>query len=577
MNKSKLFNGFDYEGNRLNLPRNIFPLHPSHDTTSNLGEIKPILCFETMPGASYNLKKIACQTIMPSALKHPMLSELHQDVHVFYVPFRIIWDKYKQFEGNPEPSSWNESPQGTYSIPQLSFKNTPVQAGDIGNQLGLPVGFTGEVSQLPFRAFAKIYNYFYRDENVEYSQNTAYDVTSLSLRGSLFGTGTTFTQHVQLGAKKPFDTTSGSYSPDGNLNAIVYGGWCPHAYKLRDFFQTLLPKPQKGQPVTISLAGDAPINTTSTIKQFDNQLQFGANPGVLSVDQYGGVATDSGTALAASGAVLGSNLVADLSNLSVITIDALKTAISIQGVMAKLAHSGTRYDEWLLAIFGEKVPDFRIDEPECIGGFRRRLNIGTVLQSSNVTGETTPTGTQYGYSNTVIGKDKLGMFTSKERGYIIVCSVIRSDNKYTQGVNQMWTRKTRFDFAFPPLANLPDEEHMQSELYYAASPNHTLGFSERYGSYKFMESRLSGMLDPVANLSLANWSAAEVFSSAPILDVTFKKSIGYFLDRTLVYPHFILDAQGEVTGLGPDQFINSFYFEIYAHLPLPIHPKPYRF
>ena len=578
MNRNKLFNGFEYENEALHLPRNIFPMHPSHDSSCNLGEIKPIYLIETMPGASYNFKKIVSQTIMPSPLKHPMLSELHQDIHVFFVPFRIIWDKYKQFEGNPEPSAWNESPQGSYSTPQLSFTGTPVQAGDIGNMLGLPIGFTGSVSALPFRAFAKIYNYFYRDENVEASQNTYYDLSTTLSRSTIYGAGTDFANRVNKGAKTPFLADDKSYSPDVNKNGIATGGWCPHAYKLRDFWQTLLPKPQKGEPVTISLTGEAPLNTVSEVSEFEsgNQLKFGAPGGVLSVNNYGGVATDSGTALATSGVVMGSNLVADLGAVSVISIDALKTAISIQGVMSKLAHSGTRYDEWLLAIFGEKVPDFRIDEPECIGGFRRRLNVGTVLQSSNVDSQSTPTGTMYGYSNTVNGKDNLGVFTAKERGYIIVCSVIRTDNRYTQGVNQLWNRKTRFDYAFPPLANLPDEAHYQSELYYQAG-NHVLGYSERYGSYKFMESRLSGMLDPVAELSLSNWTASEVLTSAPSLTPSWKKSLGIYLDRCLTYPHFIVNASGQVTELGPDQFIISFYMEMEAHLPLPIHPKPYRF
>lgn len=586
MNKNKLFNGFEYENEALHLPRNIFPMHPSHDTSCNLGEIKPIYLIETMPGASYNFKKIVSQTIMPSPLKHPMLSELHQDIHVFFVPFRIIWDKYKSFEGNPEPSAWFESPQGTYSTPQLSFGGTTVQAGDIGNMLGLPVGFYGTVSALPFRAFAKIYNYFYRDENVEVSQNTYYDVSSTVTRSSVFGTGQDFINRVNKGAKTPFLADDNSYSSDVNKNAIALGGWCPHAYKLRDFWQTLLPKPQKGEPVTISLTGDAPINTSNNVQEFasGNKLAF-ALQNSSNLDSLLGVGSTQHANIvggtAASGAdmnnpVVGSNLVVDLGAVSVISIDALKTAISIQGVMAKLAHSGTRYDEWLLAIFGEKVPDFRIDEPECIGGFRRRLNIGTVLQSSNVNSESTPTGTMYGYSNTVNGKDNLGVFTAKERGYIIVCSVIRSDNRYTQGVNQLWRRKTRFDYAFPPLANLPDEAHYQDELYYQAG-NHVLGYSERYGSYKFMESRLSGMVDPVANLSLSNWTASEVLTSAPTLTPSWKKSLGIYLDRCLTYPHFIVNGSGQVTELGPDQFIISFYMELEAHLPLPIHPKPYKF
>lgn len=587
MNRNKLFNGFEYENEALHLPRNIFPMHPSHDTSCNLGEIKPIYLVETMPGASYNFKKIVSQTIMPSPLKHPMLSELHQDIHVFFVPFRIIWDKYKSFEGNPEPSAWNESPQGTYSTPQLDFASCPVQAGDIGNMLGLPIGFTGIVSALPFRAFAKIYNYFYRDENVEVSQNTYFDLSTTLVRYNIYGTGDRFTNLVNKGAKTPFLSDEWSYSSDVNKNAIATGGWCPHAYKLRDFWQTLLPKPQKGEPVTISLTGDVPLNTTDNITSFSSNqpLAFGSateishdSPLIVGSSSHGGTvaATNSGSGVAMSNLITGSNLVADLSTVSVISIDALKTAISIQGVMAKLAHSGTRYDEWLLAIFGEKVPDFRIDEPECIGGFRRRLNVGTVLQSSNVTSQSTPTGTMYGYSNTVNGKDNLGVFTAKERGYIIVCSVIRSDNRYTQGVNQLWKRKTRFDYAFPPLANLPDEAHYQDELYYQAGA-HVLGYSERYGSYKFMESRLSGMLDPVGNLALSNWTASEVLTSAPTLTPSWKKSLGIYLDRCLTYPHFIVDPAGTVTGLGPDQFIISFYMELEAHLPLPIHPKPYRF
>lgn len=585
MNKGKLFNGFDYENVALHLPRNVFPMHPSHDTSCNLGEIKPVYLIETMPGATYDIKKIGCQTVIPSALKHPMLSEIYQDIHIFFVPFRIVWDKYKEFEGTPEPSGWQEAPQGNYSIPQISYSDAPCQSGDIGNLLGVPVGFTGTVSHLPFRAFTKIYNYFYRDENVETSHNTYFTTSTTLLRSTVFGGSPHFVNRVRDGALIPFTHDSGlSYSCDNiNKNAMAAGGWCPHAYKLRDFFQTLLPAPQKGSPVTISLTGDAPVVADgSSIHPLGAELYLSSQNaglgGYLNANNHGVVYQDEG--LQGSDAqqmVTHTNLVASLSNVSVITIDALKTAISIQGVMHKLAHSGSRYDEWLLAIFGEKVPDFRIDQPECIGGFRRRLNIGTVLQSSETQGQTTPTGTMYGFSNTVFGKDKVGSFTVKERGYIIVCSVIRTDNKYTQGLNQLFTRKTRFDFAFPPLANLPDEAHYKNEIKWVSGNSDVLGFSERYGSYKFMESRLSGMVDPVASQSLSNWTAAEVFASQPSLNPVWKKSIGLYLDRTLVYPHFILDSNGVPTSLGPDQFLTSFYMEMNAILPLPIHPKPYRF
>lgn len=578
---ANIFDGFSWNSPELAKKRNIFKHNFSRDTSANLGEIKPVAVIPTMPASTYDLKKIATQTIVPSAMKHPLLSQLYQDVHIFYVPARIVWKHYKNFEGNDEPTAWNEAPQGTYSTPQLSFANAPVQCGDIGHTMGLPYGFNGVVSALPFRAFAKVYNYFYRDENVEVSQNTYYDTDVTVARTSVFGLGAGFQNNVDLGRLTPFALGPYSYSPDmDNKNAIACAGWCPHAYKLRDFFQTLLPKPLKGLPVTVSLSGMAPVDSTDRFHTMTEPLKLGTEGvyGLLSVESDGNVGTVGGTPSPVQGSIDGSNLWADLSSVSVISIDELTTAFNIQKVMHKLAHSGTRYDEWLLGIFGERVPDFRIDEPECIGGFRRRLNVGTVLQSSNANQQDTPTGTMYGFSNSVNGKDRLGQFTSKERGYIIVCSVIRTDNQYSQGLNAMWTRKTRFDYAYPPLANLPDEAHYKREVYWSGNTtdNETLGFSERYGSYKYTESRVSGMLDPNAEESLSNWTASEVLTSAPTLSVAWKKSIGTFFDRALVYPHFIVNNSGVVTDTGPDQFIMSFYFESDHRLPLPIHTKPYR-
>ena len=576
---SNIFDGFSWNSPELAKKRNIFKHNFTRDTSGNLGEIKPVAIFETIPGSTYDLKKISTQTIVPSAMKHPMLSQLYQDVHIFYVPWRIIWEHYKLFEGNDEPTAWNEAPQGTYSTPQLSFEGAPVQCGDIGHTLGLPVGFNGKVTHLPFRALAKIYNYFYRDENVEVSQNTYYDTDVTVSRTTVFGSGTTFQNNVDLGRMSPFSSGSKSYSPDlDNKNGIACAGWCPHAYKLRDFFQTLLPKPQKGLPVTISLAGVAPINTGDSVRTYDHPLMLQTNTnveGLLSM-QSGVAGTIGGQPTPQQGLINGTNLYTDLSSVAVVSIDELTTAFNIQKVMHKLAHSGTRYDEWLLGIFGERVPDFRIDEPECIGGFRRRLNVGTVLQSSNVDTQATPTGTMYGFSNSVNGKEKLGQFTAKERGYIIFCTVVRTDNQYSQGLNAMWTRKTRFDYAYPPLANLPDEAHYRSEVRWDPNDHHALGYSERYGSYKYTESRVSGMLDPNAEESLANWTASEVLKTAPTLSPSWKKSIGLFFDRALVYPHFILDQNGTVQDTGPDQFILSFYFESDHRLPLPIHTKPYR-
>ena len=41
----------------------------------------------------------------------------------------------------------------------------------------------------------------------------------------------------------------------------------------------------------------------------------------------------------------------------------------------------------------------------------------------------------------------------------------RADLNYQQGLNRMWSRKTRFDFYWPALANLGEQAILQQEIF----------------------------------------------------------------------------------------------------------------
>jgi hypothetical protein len=42
-----------------------------------------------------------------------------------------------------------------------------------------------------------------------------------------------------------------------------------------------------------------------------------------------------------------------------------------------------------------------------------------------------------------------------EHGHVLGYMVVRADLTYSQGINRMWSRKTRFDFYWPAFAHLP--------------------------------------------------------------------------------------------------------------------------
>lgn len=591
---ANIFNGFASIEPKIKAKRSMFPMTPSRSLSFNLGEIVPLQCVEVMPDDTFTCDVTSVIHMM--TLQRPIFTNLFYDVYSFYVPFRILWKNYEAFEGAPEPQSWNDNVQGTLTIPQIDFASCPVQRGDLAHHLGLPIGFDGKVTALKFRGLALIYNDKFRNQNVEASHNTFYEEDNDVNRSDYLGDPADATDGIAASRKDPFGASK-LWSPDSEdgLNALAMGALPPHIYKARDVFTTALPAPQKGEPLTLSLAGTAPVvpvgshsnlnllntlgNGVTTFAQRGSGVNSWASP--TSIHDL--VTNNSGQVIGASVSSSESsyfqtpdNLVAQLSDISVVTINQLREAFALQRVLEAWARGGTRMKEILLNIWGLSVPDYRLQEPEYLGGHRGRINMNTVVQTSNNADETSPTGTMYGNSKTVNSSHIINA-TFKERGYVYTFIVCRQEHTYSQGVDKSWTRKNRMDFYNPYLAHLGEEAVKKSEIYYSnPNDNSVLGYQERWYDYRYIKSYCSGELDPSntdGGGDLSNWSAADLYDSAPSLTPKFLKETGVFLDRTLTLPHWYLDDKGE-TQLGPDQFFADVYFEYYARRPMPVRSTP---
>jgi len=388
------------------------------------------------------------------------------------------------------------------------------------------------INSLPFRAYNLIWNEWFRDENLQ---------TSVSV------------------------PTGEGPDPVSNFNLLKRG-------KRHDYFTSALPWPQKGPAVDVGLSGNAPVAgfdssyfstddayftlgplggfnglaATWDDKVYDRDLQTIRGSGPASNSALLGVRIDEGgegshmvshyinslrgvssleqfklRPYVSSDSEFDSGLYVDLSGVNAITINDLRQAFQIQKLLERDARGGTRYTEILRSHFGVISPDARLQRPEYLGGSRSRINIVPVQQTSN-TNDVSPQGNLAAYG---LASDVRKGFNKSfvEHGYIIGLVNIRADLTYQQGLNRMWSRRSRFDFYWPSLAHLGEQAILNKEIYAQGTEadNQVFGYQERYAEYRYYPSMITGKLRSTDPQSLDIWHLAQKFDSLPTLSSQF--------------------------------------------------------
>lgn len=507
-------------------------------TTINEGDLVPIYCDEVLPADTF---KINLNSLVRMATPlYPVMDNSYMDFYFFFVPARLLWEHFVNLMGQNDKTFWAENTE--YTTPVTTAPTGGWKVGTIADYFGIPTGVEGlKVNSMPFRAYVKIWNEWFRDENLEQpAQMTMGDETTTGSNDET-SNETSYITEAQKGAKP--------------LKVCKY----------KDYFTSCLPSPLKAaEPVKLPMSGNAAVemfnDTALTEKTADNITMGLSNNGQF-VNKNGNLNVN-GTLTTAVGQVT-KYLGANLSTTTAATINELRNAIAVQHIFERDARTGTRYKEILNGAWGVTSPDARLDRSEYIGGYRMPININQVIQTSS-TDTTSPQGNTAAYSMTTLSRE-MCTYSATEHGYVIGLAAARVDHSYQQGLSRMWTRSTRFSYYDPMLANLGEQAVLNQEIYAQGNATDTevFGYQEAWADYRYRTNMVTSEMRSSYAQTLDAWHYADKYNELPKLSSSWIKEGTENIDRTLAVKN----------GLS-HQFICNFFYDQTWTRPMPIYSVP---
>ena len=544
---------------QMKTSRSRFKMKQDIKLTLNAGELIPFYVAETLPGDTFSVDtKGICRMSTPI---YPVMDNCYLDIYYFHVPMRIVWEHTKEFFGENNENAWEQKTE--YKIPKINIgapnkKEASPLENSILDYMGVPTKIikkndtkTFKINALPVRGYVKIWNEWFRDQNVD---NPALNVKNDSDVGYL-------------------DQEEGK-NKEITLQQAYKGGRPLWVNKFHDRYTSALPSPQKGEPTLIPMSGNAMVfaykdKEVSIEHTGTAWMNGGGNAAPYISAEYvngtkrpvevSGALHNGGTGEEAP--IEAFYLGADLSSVTGATVNNLRQAFAIQQFMEADAKGGTRYREVIRNHFGVDIDDKTVQIPEYLGGQRYMINVNQVVQTS-ATNEKSPQGNAAAISVTPFMENS---FTKsfQEHGYVIGVCCIRNDNTYQQGVEKLWSRTEKYDFYWPEFAHLGEQAILNKEIYVQGNEEDekAFGYQEAYSEYRMVPNRVSGAFRSNATQSLDAWHYADNYSKLPTLSQEWLATDKSVINRTIAVP-------------SQPQFIMDILVENDAVRPMPIYGTP---
>lgn len=563
---------FNTSGN-IYMSRRKFDMSHKVTTTMKVGKLTPINCEEVLPGDGW-YTKLRYLARLSTAFVRPVMDSFFMDTFHFFVPLRELYTEYESVFGNPSPSAYVDNDLGEF--PTYSDSIT-VPEKTVGDYLTLPtkVELPKNLSVLKYRAFALIYEHWFRNQN------------------------TVEPMHVQRG-----EIVDSELPNDNDWAPNNYTGKLPDISKFNDYFTSCLPNTQKGGSVNVSSvvfpASVFPVRTAADDLIDVNSVDPVAFPLRLRT-RYGDSMTENNSYIGMyrlqdlavnlnygspliegsdnrfstnpNDTLIPTNLKVDIPNipLSAVNVNDLRFVVKLQEMLEKDARGGSRYNEYVLSHYGVSMPDLNMQIPEYLGGLRTPLSLQQVAQTSQ-SEKNNALGSLGAYSQSY-GRSRYSK-SFFEHGFIMTLAAIRYKHSYQQGIDRSFMRSRREDFYDPLFANLGEQPVYKWQLFGNIDTDKSLrdgaifGYQEYAADYRYRPDVVTGEMRSNATYSFEVYHFADDYENAPSLTSQFTNETSEFFRRTT----FI--APDSVEGQDIDDFLVEFYFDSKVIRSMPIRSVP---
>lgn len=530
----------------LEITRSRFKRDQDIKLTFDAGQLIPFYVDEVLPGDTFSIDNVGL--VRMSTPIFPVMDNCYLDYYYFFCPNRILWEHWKEFMGEVTDEPWVQ--QTEYTVPQLKIKGGTAEnkfpmENSILDYMGVPtkiIGETGEldINALPIRAYVKIWDEWFRDQNVD---------------------------NPAINSNKDADVDYKDSGKDATIETILqeaYTGGRPlPVNRFHDYFSSTLPSPQRSaESVTIPMLGNANIIGN----YWDNNEKASKKTGNItgSLNYSGSIVGLYANEPRPSAGTVTAELQADLSNVTGATINQLRQAFQVQKYFEELARGGSRYREQIYSLFRTRISDKTVQIPEYLGGDRIMINMSQVVQTSGTT-DVSPQGNVSAMSVTGFGKSA---FTKsfEEHGFVIGVCCVRHDHTYQQGLERMFSRKNKLDYYFPVFANLGEQAVLKKELYAQGTEKdeEAFGYQECWADYRMKPNRICGAFRSNATGTLDSWHYGDNYSDTPALSQEWMKEGSAEIARTLAVENKVNEPQ----------FIADFLVKNTTVRPMPMYSVP---